>query len=438
MGAAADSARWAVVTGLFRALGAVARVAGDPVGDALSGERFLVDPYPFYDEVRGRGRVVPGRLVWPTADFRLCQAVLRDNRFVKAEGGSSDAPLVFRLAGQRADPRVAHPLLPPSMLAVNPPEHTRYRTLVSKAFTPRAIERLRPQVQAISEELLHAAGALETVDLVEDFAGPLPVAVISEILGISAADRGEFRRLGGALAKMIDLDIRRWDYVRAMSALRELNSFFDRHIARIRREPGEDILSELTHAEVDGDRLSDHELKTTAILLLVAGFETTVNLIGTGTTLLLAHPEQRALLREDGALWPNAIEEMLRHDPPVQYTGRCATQNAEIDGVLIPKGKMVAVLIGGANRDPEMFAEPRRFDVTRENARDQLAFAAGIHYCLGAALARLEGQVALQTLFDGYDLQPAGAPVRRRTRLLRGYDSIPLKMRRARTPERAG
>lgn len=434
----ADSARWAVVAGLFRALGVVARAAGDPVGDALSGDAFVVDPYPFYDEVRGRGRIAPGRLVWPTADFRLCQAVLRDSQFVKAEGGSPEAPLIFRLAGQRADPRVAHPLLPPSMLAVNPPEHTRYRTLVSKAFTPRAIEQLRPQVQEITDDLLHATGAAGTVDLVEDFAGPLPVAVISEILGIGTADRGEFRRMGAALAKMIDLDISRRDYVEAMRALRELNAFFDRHIARVRRDPGEDILSHLTQAEVDGDRLSDHELKATAILLLVAGFETTVNLIGTGTMLLLAHPEQRRLLGDDDTLWPNAIDEMLRYDPPVQYTGRCATQDLELDGVAIPKGKMVAVLIGGANNDPAVFADPRRFDVTRQNARDQLAFAAGIHHCLGAALARLEGQIALQALFDRYDLQLDGKPIRRRTRLLRGYDSIPIQLRRARAHEPVG
>ncbi|HMC70399.1 MAG TPA: cytochrome P450, partial [Mycobacteriales bacterium] len=222
---------------------------------------------------------------------------------------------------------------------------------------------------------------------------------------------------------------RRRDYIDAMSALRELNAFFDRHIEHRRRDPGEDILSQLVHVEIDGDRLSDYELKATAILLLVAGFETTVNLIGNGTMLLLGHDEQRALLREDETLWPNAIEEMLRIDPPVQYTGRCAMEDVEVDGVAIPKGRMVAVLIGGANSDPAVFAEPRRFDVTRANARDQLAFSAGIHYCLGAALARLEGHVALQTLFTRYpDLGPVAAPVRRRTRLLRGYDSIPVHL----------
>jgi hypothetical protein len=429
MGRAADTARWAVVTGIFRSLSTLARLTGDPVGTALSGPQFLVDPYPFYDDVRRRGRIAPGRLVWPTADYALCREILRDNRFIKAEDGTKEAPLVFRLAAQRADPKVAHPLLPPSMLSVNPPEHTRYRTLVSKAFTPRAIDQLRPRVQDVADELLTAAAKNDHVDLIADFAGPLPVSIISEILGIPTAERAEFRQLGSSLARMIDLDLGRRDYIDAMSALRGLNAFFDRHIERRRRDPGEDILSQLVHVEVDGDRLTDYELKATAILLLVAGFETTVNLVGNGTLMLLDHVDQRAKLAEDKTLWPNAIEEMLRLDPPVQYTGRCAVEDVNVDGVAIPKGRMVAVLIGGANNDPQVFHEPRRFDVTRANARDQLAFSAGIHYCLGAALARLEGHVALQTLFTRFpDVERAATPVRRRTRLLRGYDSIPVRL----------
>ena len=430
MGRTADTARWAVVTGIFRSLGTLARLTGDPVGTALSGPEFLVDPYPFYDDVRRRGRIAPGRLVWPTADYALCREILRDNRFIKAEDGTEEAPLIFRLAAQRADPKVAHPLLPPSMLSVNPPEHTRYRTLVSKAFTPRSIEQLRPRVREVADELLTAAAKNDDVDLIADFAGPLPVSIISEILGIPATDRAEFRRLGSSLSRMIDLDLGRRDYIDAMSALRELNMFFDRHIERRRHDPGDDIMSQLVHVEVDGDRLSDYELKATAILLLVAGFETTANLIGNGTLMLLDHDDQRARLRDDETLWPNAVEEMLRFEPPVQYTGRCAREDTEVEGVAIPKGRMVAVLIGGANNDPSVFPEPRRFDVTRPNARDQLAFSAGIHYCLGAALARLEGHVALETLFSRYpDLEPAAVPVRRRTRLLRGYDSIPVRLR---------
>jgi cytochrome P450 len=429
MGRVADNGRWALVSGVFRAFGTLARLTGDPVGGALSGSEFLRDPYPFYDDVRSRGRVARGRMIWPTADYRLCREILRDNRFIKAEDGGPDAPFLARMAGARSDPAIAHPLQPPSMLALDPPEHTRFRSLVSKAFTPRAIEQLRPRIQEVTSELLDAAATGGTLDVVHDFAGPLPVTVISEILGIPAGDRAEFRSLGSDMAKMIDLDLSRRDYLDAMSALRKLNAFFDGHIDRVRRDPGDDILSQLVHVEIDGDRLSNHELKATAILLLVAGFETTVNLIGNGTMLLLGNPDQLKLLRADETLWPNAVEEMLRIDPPVQYTGRVATQNVEIDGVAFPRKRMVAVLIGGANNDPEMFPDPRRFDVARDNARDQLAFSAGIHYCIGASLARLEGEIALQTLFTRYpDLEQVGQPVRRRTRLLRGYDSIPVQL----------
>jgi hypothetical protein len=429
MGRVADNARWAAVSGVFRTFGTIARLTGDPVGVALSGTEFLRDPYPFYDDVRDSGRIAHGRLIWPTADYRLCREILRDNRFIKAEDGGPDAPMLARIAGARSDPAIAHPLQPPSMLALDPPAHTRFRSLVSKAFTPRAIEQLRPRIQEVSAELLDAAGAGGALDVVHDFAGPLPVTVISEILGIPAGDRAEFRTLGSSLAKMIDLDLSRRDYLDAMSALRQLNAFFDGHIDRVRRDPGDDILSRLVHVEIDGDRLSDHELKATAILLLVAGFETTVNLIGNGTMLLLDNPEQLKLLHDDETLWPNAIEEMLRIDPPVQYTGRVATEDVEIDGVALARKRMVAVLIGGANNDPAMFPDPRRFDVTRDNARDQLAFSAGIHYCIGASLARLEGQIALQTLFTRYpNLESVGQPVRRRTRLLRGYDSIPIRL----------
>ena len=428
-----DVARWAVVTGMFRGATAVARWTGDPVGSAMTGDAFVNDPYSFYDEVRRRGRVAPGRLVWPTADHKICHQILRDNTFIKVEGGDGDIPFIFRLAERRSDPKVAHPLLPPSMLSLNQPTHTRYRTLVSKAFTPRAIEQLRPRIQELADELLSEAAENETVDLIDAFAGPLPVAVISEILGIPEVDRARFRALGAHVARMIDLDLRLADYTAAMRALRELNTFFDSHIARVRRQPGDDMLSQLTQVEVDGDTLTDHELKATAILLLVAGFETTLNLIGNGTIALLDHPDQLEILRGDETVWPNAIEEMLRFESPVQYTGRVAREATEVDGIAIPRGRLVAVLVGGANRDPAMFDEPHRFDVTRANARDHLAFAAGIHYCLGASLARIEGHVALQTLFSRHpDLSVVAAPVRRRTKLLRGYDSIPVRLRASR------
>jgi cytochrome P450 len=199
------------------------------------------------------------------------------------------------------------------------------------------------------------------------------------------------------------------------------------HIDRLRANPGDDLLSRLVTLDSDGDRLTDKELMATAGLLLAAGFETTVNLLGTGTHLLVTHPDQLAILREDASLWPNAVDEMLRYESPVQNTARWAAQEVEICGVTVPRGMLVITMIGGANRDPEVFEEPERFDVRRPNARDHLSFSAGVHYCIGAALARAEGRIGLQRLFDRYpDLALAGPPTLRPTRTLRGFETLPI------------
>ena len=427
-----DTARWSVLTGVTRGFAAVGRRRGELVANALFDEGFLVDPYQYYEQVRSQGRLVPGAILSLTADHAVCSGALRDERFGKPNPQSPDTPAVMRWMDRLMDPKIAHPLLPPSMLSVDPPEHTRYRKLVSKAFTPRAVEALRPRVHEIADELLDAVEAHGRMDLIGDYAGLLPVAVICEVLGVPAPDRARFRALGACVARLLDIDLTYREYRDAMRALRELNEFFDAQLRRVRRDPGDDVLSRMVQVEEDGDRLTDHELKASALLLLVAGFETTVNLIGNGYLALHDHPEQRDHVTDEPATWPNAIEEMLRWDPPVQYTGRIAHVDAEIDGVPIPKGRPIGALIGGANRDPRVFPDPERFDVGRANAREHLAFAGGVHYCLGASLARLEGQVALEVLLNRFpDLGLAGRPRRRRTRLLRGYDSVPLTLRAA-------
>ena len=445
-GAVADTLRWALLTGTTRGVAAAARRRGELIANALFEPDFLEDPYPYYETIRAQGRLVPGTLLSLTADHAVCRALLRHDNVGKFNPQSPDAARMVRLFDRMMTPKMPHPLVPPSMLAVDPPGHTRHRRLVSKAFTPRAVEALRPRIVQIAEELLDAVEPNGRMDLVSDYAGLLPVAVICEVLGVPAPDRARFRALGACVARLLDIDLTRREYRSAMTALRELNVFFDAQIERVRRNPGDDVLSLMVQAEEDGDRLSDHELKASALLLLVAGFETTVNLIGNGFLALATHPDERAKLRDDATLWPNAIEEMLRWDPPVQYTGRAATAAVDIDGVSISPRKPIAVLIGGANRDPGVFADPGRFDVTRENAREHLAFAAGVHYCLGAGLARLEGQVALEVLLDRHpEAAVIGPTRRRRTRLLRGYDSIPLSLpspsflgeRTTRSPEEA-
>ena len=435
-GAVADTLRWGLLTGTTRGLAAASRRRGELIASALFEPTFLDDPYSYYESIRTQGRLVPGTLLTLSADHAVCRGLLRHDNVGKFNPQGPDAPRVVRLFDRMMTPKMAHPLVPPSMLSVDPPDHTRHRRLVSKAFTPRAVEALRPRIQELAEELLAAAERAGRMDLIGDYAGLLPVAVICEVLGVPAPDRARFRALGACVARLLDIDLTRREYRDAMTALRELNEFFDAQLVRVRANPGADVLSRMVQVDDDGDRLTDHELKASALLLLVAGFETTVNLIGNGFLALRTHPDELAKLRDEPSLWPNAIEESLRWDPPVQYTGRSATETVDIDGVTIPAKRMVAVLIGGANRDPNVFTDPGRFDVTRENAREHLAFAAGIHYCLGAGLARIEGEIALQTLLKRHPHADVSGPVRRRrTRLLRGYDSIPLMLSARRPAE---
>jgi hypothetical protein len=241
--------------------------------------------------------------------------------------------------------------------------------------------------------------------------------------------REQFLRWGAAAAPTLDLGLTLRRYAVTEVAIRRSNAWMRGHLRRLREEPGDDLLSRLVHVEDGEARLTEDELVATAGLLLAAGFETTVNLIGTGSALLIAHPDQREFLGNDPHRWRNAVEEILRYDSPVQNTGRICRTATEVAGRRIRANQVVSVLIGGANRDPAVFEDPDRFDVTRANAREHLAFSGGVHYCLGAALARLEGQIALQALFSRYpDLALAGEPHRRSTRILRGYDALPVRL----------
>lgn len=258
-------------------------------------------------------------------------------------------------------------------------------------------------------------------------AGPLPVRAICELLGVPAADAPRFRRWGAAVAADLDSLSPAHRQRAATQALRGLEDYFERLIAQRRHDGGDDILSRLIDAESEGGRLNQRELITTAVLLLFAGFETTVNLIGNGTAALVRHPEQVALLHEDPSLIPGAIEEMLRYDAPVQVVARVPATDVDIAGTHLPAGQMVSLMLGGANRDHEVFAQPHRFHVRRPNARKHLSFAAGPHHCLGASLARLEAEIAFTALLERFEtLTLAGRERRRRTFVLRGFTSIPL------------
>jgi cytochrome P450 len=300
---------------------------------------------------------------------------------------------------------------------------------VSRVFSVRAVERVRARAEQIATDLLDELADEGRVDLVERYCASLPVTVIAEILGVPASDRARVLAFGAAAAPSLDLGLSWRQFRQVESALAGFDGWLSAHLDRLRREPGDDLLSQLVAAREDGVGLDERELKATAGLVLAAGFETTVNLLGNGTALLHAHPDQLDLLREDPSRWPNAVDEILRFDPPVLVTGRSALRDTHVAGRPIPKGALVTTLLAAANRDPEVFEDPNRFDVTRSNAKDHLSFSAGRHFCLGAALARMEGEVGLRTLFERYpDLRVLPGAERRSTRILRGYETLPVAL----------
>jgi cytochrome P450 len=293
--------------------------------------------------------------------------------------------------------------MPPSMLGVDPPEHTRLRGLVSQAFTPRMIRHLEPRLHAIAHELLDAALREREVDLVAALTYPLPVIVIAEMIGIPAADRARFKTWSDALVKNLGVGLltpptlERLEEQRAV--IRLLRDYLLPLVEERRREPREDLLSGLVAAESEGSKLTFDEMIQTLILLLVAGNETTTNLIGNAVLELLAHPDALTELRADRTLLPDAIEEVLRFASPVQMDPRRATRATEIDGVPVRQDQFVIGWIGSANRDEAVFERPDAFDIRRRNTR-HLAFGFGPHYCLGASLASLEAQVAIGALLE--------------------------------------
>jgi cytochrome P450 len=420
---------------------------GNADAEVLSDPAVREDPYEHYERLRTAAPFTGGAFARVSVSHAVCTEVLRNSDdFGQIGGNRADGlPPVLRAALRLAGPRPSiGPIDPPSMLAVDPPEHTRYRRLVSRAFSARAVTHFRERTGQIAEELLDElerdAPGGRPVDLVARYASLLPVTVISEMLGVPVSMRRQFLAWGDGATPSLDMGLP-WSTHRSVERnLAELDTWFRGHLRRLRRDPGDDLLSTLvTSADDDGSGLTEDELVSTAALVFGAGFETTVNLIGNGTALLFASPDQRRLLAEDPSLWSNAVDEMLRLESPVQRTGRRVVRDTTVRGVQLSEGDLVLLVLAAANRDPEVFAEPHAFDVTRANARDHVAFSSGIHFCLGAALARMEGEVALRALFERFpDLAPAGIGSRRGTIILRGYESLPVVLGRpATTPSSA-
>jgi cytochrome P450 len=388
------------------------------LGLDLTDPAFVADPYPTFARLRRKTPVL-----WhePTGQhlafsFSLCNAVLRDRRFGRLWADKAPA--------ERFEP--FNMLHRNQMMENEPPDHTRLRSLVAKAFARGHVERLRPRVQQLADDLLDKVSDAAEFDLIADFAEPLPVAVIAELLGVPEADRHLLRPWSQAIVKMYEYGRTPSVEAEAISASTEFADYVRVLAARRRVEPRDDLVSHLVLAEDRGQVLSEDELVASAILLLNAGHEASVNAFGNGVVTLLNHPEQLAGLRADRGLVDSAIEEMIRFDAPLQLFERTAREDVQVGGVTIRRGMRVAALLGSANRDPDAFDEPDDFAIVRQ-PNHHIGFGAGLHHCLGAPLARMELQISLPALLDRFPrLELAGVPVRRPTFVLRGYESVPM------------
>ncbi len=366
----------------------------------LFGPAMLADPYPVYHRLRAANPVVwvPSVDAWVVTGFEAVSASLRDSRLSSQRFDRVREKIEHKALRVAIDPGMR------SMIHMDPPDHTRLRSLVSKAFTPKVVDSMEGHVQRMIDGFLDASKSPGRMDAMDVLACPLPITVIAEMLGVSPADRHRFKRwsdeisviLSGDVANAPDADVNR-----ALEARAELVEYFRSVVARNRGGAGSDLLTALARAEDEGARLSEDELYSTAVLLLIAGNETTTNLIGNGLLALLRHPDELRRLRDDPALIASAVEEMLRYDGPIQMTTRMAKVDLEIHGASIRQGQWVFLMLAAANRDPARFPDPARFDVARTDNK-HLAFGAGPHYCLGSSLARLEAQLAIRSLLTRY------------------------------------
>lgn len=424
-----DRVNWLVLHGLIRLTANFGARRGDPQARFVADEQVWADPVSFFEELRDQGPLVRARMSYLTVDHGVAHELLRSEDF-RVISVAARLPSALRWLEHRTRPDMLHPLLPPSLLAVEPPAHTRYRKTVSSVFTSRAVASLRERVEDTAAALLRELQTEHrTVDIVERYCSQLPVAVISDILGVPPGDRAKVLEFGELAAPSLDFGLSWPQYRSVQRGLDGFNQWLGNHLNVLRAEPGDALMSRLIEAADDGVRLDETELRAIAGLVLAAGFETTVNLLGNGIRMLLNAPEQLDTLKSDPALWPNAVEEILRLDSPVQLTGRVARCDTVVAGTTIPAGEMVVIYLAGANRDPAVFSDPHRFDVRRPNAGRHLSFSAGRHFCLGAALARIEGEVGLRRFFDSFPQATlAGAGQRRSTRVLRGWAQLPVRL----------
>jgi cytochrome P450 len=385
---------------------------------------FIRDPYRHYHRLCATDPVHRSPLGFFVASrHEDVSLVLRDRRF-----GKDFAGRITRRQGKEVLDEPVYRSMSHWMLQQDPPDHTRLRGLVVKAFTARRVEDMRPRIQAIVDQAIDRVERKRHMDLIADFAFPLPVTVICEMLGIPQEDHAMIRSGARGSGRLLDpVPLSRAEIDAANADNLASAEYFQALFELRRRQPGDDLTSQLVQAEEEGSRLSNEELTANVMLLFGAGHETTVNLIGNGLLALHRHPDQLRRLREDPALTANAVEELLRYDSSVQLTGRAALEDVTVGTAAVRKGDGVLCLLGAANRDPAVYADPDRLDITRANIRP-MSFGGGIHFCLGAQLARIEAEIAIATLLrrlPDLTLDDAEHPEWRPTFVLRGLNRLP-------------
>ncbi len=428
--------QWLAVHGVVRGISKVFARQGDPQGRLVADPAVRANPVAFIEELRAIGPIVRCRALYMTVDHKTVNELLRSDDF-HVFGMGTNLPKPLQWVADRTRPDLIHPIQPPSMLSVEPPDHTRYRKLVSSVFTPRAVAALRDRVQDAANTLLDdLADDTGTVNIVERYCSQLPVTVIGDILGVPEPARPRILEFGELGAPSLDIGLTWQQYKAVYRGIEGFNDWLSDHLTQLRRNPGDDLMSQIIKASenADGGPLTHQELLATAGLVLAAGFETTVNLLGNGIRMLLDKPQHLETLAARPELWPNTVEEILRLDSPVQLSARIATKDTDVAGTLVRRNEGVILYLAGANRDPQVFDDPHTFDIERENSGKHLSFSGGRHFCLGAALARAEGEVGLRTFFERFpDARLAGDGSRRDTRVLRGWSSLPISLGKART-----
>lgn len=374
-------------------------MASISLDDFLDRPEFYRDPYPVYHELRATDPVHWSDIMgsWVLTRYDDVVASMRDpSRFSSAGRHALSLDRLPEHVRKKAKPIYEHYAV--GLIHTDPPDHTRMRALINKVFTARAMESLRPRVQKIVDDLLDAAASRGEIDIMAALAYPLPVAIISQILGIPAEENDKFAYWNEGVNELTASGrTTEANLERGLPIFQHLRAYLRDLIEKRRRDPQDDLLSALVMVEEEGDRLSEEELITNYQTLITAGFETTMNLIGTGLLTLLRHPDQLAQLRADPSLTESAVEELLRYETPFQRNWRVAARDIDLAGKRIERGQLVAQMLGAANRDPEVFSDPDRLDITRSSGR-HVAFGYGIHFCIGAPLARIEADVAFRAL----------------------------------------